>query len=171
MRRHDADDPRGKAERIACGDQSADSRPATDRHVDSVQRWNRPEQLERVSADAGHDLRLERADKPHPALAREQCRVLARLVEIAAVLDQLGTERAHRAVLVARIAVRNDNDTPHGVAARGEREALPVIAARCGDDPGGRLTTRGECGDEIQAATYLERTPGCMVLVPDPDPA
>ena len=62
---------------------------------------DRPKELERVSAHAGDELRLERADEPQRLLARASAAGMpARLVEIAAMLDELGAEGAHRFVLV-----------------------------------------------------------------------
>ena len=89
----DADDPRRQPERVARGDQSADPRAAADRHVDRVDIGHGPKQLQRVGADTGDEFRLERADEFQPLALGDAGRVPARLVEIAAEFDQLGTER------------------------------------------------------------------------------
>ena len=57
-------------------------------------------------------------------------------LKVLAMLDQFGAERAHGAVLLDRIAARHINHGRNAVAAGREGEALPVIAARGGNDPG-----------------------------------
>ena len=43
--------------------------------------------------------------------------VLARLLEVAAVLDQLGAEAAHRGVLLGAVAVRHEDRDGHAEGA------------------------------------------------------
>ena len=54
----DADDPRLQAERVADGDQPARAASAADRHEHDVDVRQRLEDLERVRADAGNQVRL-----------------------------------------------------------------------------------------------------------------
>ena len=57
-------------------------------------------------------------------------RLLARRLEVVAVLDELGAERAHRRVLLGRIAARHEDAHREPGARAGEGEALAVVAAR-----------------------------------------
>ena len=95
--------------------------------------------------------------------------MLLRLVEIAAVLDELGAEAAHRRVLLDRIAVRHhDEDGKPGTAA-GERERLAVIAAgRAHDADGVGPRTLEPVGIDEPAA-HLEGAGRRVVLVLDHD--
>ena len=127
---------RGQAERVARGDQAADARAAADRHVDArraaarrgtapAHRWRRRAPVPARTA----------ATKSSPRSAASACRLHARLVEIAAVLDQLGAEGAHRRVLLdasCRAARRSCTASPWRRAGVGED--LPVVAARGADD-------------------------------------
>ena len=63
------------------------------------------------------------------AYVGEPHRLLARGLEVAAELDQLGAERAHCGVLLARIAFRREDRHAKASAPPGESEALAVIAA------------------------------------------
>ena len=126
-------------------------------------------QLQRVGADAGDELRLERPDEAQPFARGQAGRVAARLVEVAPVLDQLGAEGSHRRVLVAGIAVRNDDHAAQAVAARGVREALSMVASRRADDAGGALAALGHRAEQVESAANLEGAGRRVVLVLDPD--
>ena len=93
----------------------------------------------------------------------------ARRLKILAMLDQLGAERAHGAVLLDRIAPRHIDHGRHAVAAGRESEALAVIAARGGNDPG-RIRPLALQPVEIdQPAAHLEGADRRVVLVLDHD--
>ncbi len=104
-------------------------------------------------------------------LRGDRRRALARLVEIAAVLDQLGPERAHRRVLFRRIAIRYDDGAGNAVAARGEGEALSMVAARRADDAGQSRLARRQLCEQIESAADLECAGRRVVLVLHPDVA
>src|SRR5581483_3831440 len=61
---------------------------------------------------------------------------LTRRLEILAMLDQLGAEGAHRAVLLDRIAARHIDHRRHAMTVCGERKTLAVVTARGGNDAG-----------------------------------
>jgi hypothetical protein len=66
--------------------------------------------LERIRADAGNQVRfVRRMHVSPPFRVRERFHVLACLVEIAAVLDNLRAERAHGRHLLRVVANRNDD--------------------------------------------------------------
>ena len=90
-------------------------------------------------------------------------------LKVLAMLDQFGAERAHGAVLLHRIAARHINHGRNAVAAGRERKALPVIAARGGNDPG-RIRPLALQPVEIdQPAAHLEGADRRVVLVLDHD--
>ena len=94
----------------------------------------RPEQLERVGADTAGEVAMERRHHLEAALGRDDAGMLARLLEVAAVLDQLGAEAAHGGVLLAAVAVRHEDHDRHAERPAGVGEALAVVAARRRDD-------------------------------------
>ena len=93
----------------------------------------------------------------------------ARRLKILAMLDQFGAERAHGAVLLDRIAVRHIDHGRNAVAAGREGEALPVIAARGGDDPGRVRPLALQPVEIDQPAAHLEGADRRVVLVLDHD--
>ena len=102
------------------------------------------------------------------ALERELLTVLARLVEVAPVEDELGTETPHRRDL-DRVRLLGDADRRlHAEQARGEGDRLTVVAGRRGHDAALPLA-RGELGDEIDSSPNLEGPDRLVVLVLDED--
>ena len=93
----------------------------------------------------------------------------ARRLKILAMLDQLGAERAHGAVLLDRIAPRHIDHGRNAVAAGRESEALPVIAARGGNDPGRIRPLPLQPVEIDQPAAHLEGADRRVVLVLDHD--
>ena len=85
------------------------------------------------------------------------------------MLDQVGAERPHRAVLLDRIAARHEDRRLHAVTARGECEALAVIAAGRRNQPGRRGPLALEAIDIDQSAAHLEGADRGVVLVLDDD--
>src|SRR3989304_3471908 len=99
---------------------------------------------------------------------REPRGTLARLVEVPAVLDQLGAECPHRGVLLGAVAARHEDHAARPGARAGEREALAVVAARRAApaaNPGPRL----ERVEQPQPAAHLERAGRRVVLVLYPE--
>ena len=90
---------------------------------------------------------------------------LLRPPEVLAMLDQLGAERAHGVVLLDRIAPRHVDHGRNAMAAGREAQALPVVAARGGDDPGriGALALQPVKID--QPAPHLEGADRRVVLL------
>ena len=158
---------RPSASRVPMRPQMPDPQPIGTNTVCEV--GHGAEELERVGGDAGDELGLERADEAQSLGLRERRRVLARLVEVAAVHDEIRAERLHRRVLVARVALRHDDRAAHAMPARGEGEALAVVAARRADDAGERGVARLERRQQVEAAAHLERAGRRVVLVLDPD--
>ena len=166
--RHDADDPGRETERIARTDEPADARSAADRRIDGIEVPDRAKELEGVRCDAGAELGSERTDELEALVARTAGRVNPGLVEIAAVLDQLGAQLAHRRVLFDGVAERHDDHAAQVVAPRREREALAVVAACCADDPLWPRRALGKQADEVEPAAHLERADRGMVFVLHP---
>src|SRR5205085_10791248 len=104
-----------------------------------------------------------------PALGRELDRTGLRLVEVAAVLDQLGPERQDGGVLLDRIAVRHPDRQLHPGARAREGERLAVIAAGRADDARDMRTLAFEAVDVDKAAADLEGAGRRVVLVLDHD--
>ncbi len=94
--------------------------------------------------------------------------VLARRLEVGAMLDHLRTQRAHRGVLLARIALRHHHHAAQPGAARGKRHRLPVIAAGGADHAEAARIARQPL-EVHQPAADLERAHRRVVLVLDPD--
>src|SRR5262245_21079740 len=92
---------------------------------------------------------------------------LARLVEVAAELDQLGAIRAHRRVLLRVVAERHDDRAGNAFALTGERDRLAVIAGGRGDHTAPFVGA--ETRDQVDAAADLERPGRVVVLVFDGD--
>ncbi len=96
--------------------------------------------------------------------------MLARLLKVAAVLDQRGAERSHGGVLLDRVAVRHDDRGGDAVAGGRQRDRLAVVAAGGADhtvEPG---LAPHQFVQVDRAAAQLERADAAMVLVLDPGP-
>ena len=101
-------------------------------------------------------------------LARQLLAVLAGLVVVAAVLDELGTERAHRGEL-DRVRPLGDADARlEAEEARRVGDRLAVVARRGGDQAAAPLLL-AQLRDEVDAAANLEGADRLVVLVLDPD--
>ena len=128
-------------------------------------RPGRPRASPGMRPDAGDQLRLVTGmDVPAAVLGGEPLAVLARLVEVAAVLDDLGAERADRPP--SRGSPPPDADvtrTPKSRAGVGER--LAVVPGRGAISPARRSSA--ELRDEVHAAAHLERAGRQVVLVLD----
>ena len=130
-----ADDFRAAAEAGPHDRAAAGAAAAADRHEDDVGVRLLFEDLERVGADAGDQQRLVGGmDIAQAALVLQLLDALARLVEVAAELDQLGAVGAHRRVLLGIVAERRDDRARHALALHSERDRLAVVAGRRGDD-------------------------------------
>src|SRR5665213_1982249 len=160
-----ADDLRREPEQVAHGDDAADPRPEPDRHVHRVERARR-EQLARVGRHAEHQIAMIRRDDLGVTVRRnERRRVRLRFVEITTVHDQLGAERAHRRVLLARVALRNDDRRAQSGACGCERDALAVVAARRADQPRHVRRAAAQRVDVRQPAAHFEGAERRVVLV------
>jgi hypothetical protein len=166
--RDDADDLGRKPEQVTHGQEARDARSHADRRVHGVELRHGREQLEAVRGHAAGEVGMERWHHLEPALGRNRGGVLASLLEVPAVLDHLGAEPSHRGVLLGAVAVRHEDHDRHPVRAAGVGEALAVVAARGGDDPGDVWTLAHQTLEVDQPATHLERARGRVVLVLDP---
>ncbi len=135
--------------------------------VEDVEIGARRQQLERVGRNAEHEVAMKGGHGDEAAFGGDPHRFLARRLEVVAVLDELGAERAHRRVLLARIAARNIDAHREPGARAGEGEALAVVAARRRDDAFGVRVAPLQRVDEGQPAAHLEGAGRIVVLVLD----
>ena len=164
----DAHDLGVEPEQVAHGDDAADPRTEPDRHVHDVERAG-GEQLARVRRDAGDEIAVIRRHEMRVRVGRDERRgVRFRFVEITAVHDELRAERAHRGVLLRRVAFGHDDRRAQSGPRRGERDALPVVPARRADEPRHVRRALAQRRDVRQPAAHLERAERRMVLVLEP---
>jgi hypothetical protein len=125
------------------------------------------EDFERLRCDAGDQQRLiAGVDVAVAVLVGELLAMLARIVVVAAVKDELGAEAAHRGHL-HRVRVLGYADRRlHAEETGGEGERLAVVSGRGGDDAAPALI-RGELRDQVDAAPHLEGADRLVVLVLD----
>ena len=103
-------------------------------------RSRRDRELARRSRRRACRRRRSRGDRSSSARGRARARATSRLrdlgglVVVAAGLDELGTEAAHRGVLLGVVAVRHADHDRHAELRAGPREARAVVAARRRDD-------------------------------------
>src|SRR6202034_1863843 len=114
-----------------------DTRSLPDRHIEHVEVWRLAQEFERVGGNPHDQIGMERRHELKPVAPGVTFRLLARRLKVLAVLDQIGAERPHRAVLLDRIAMRHVDRHRQAVAARRKSQTLAVIA------PGGRYQTCG----------------------------
>src|SRR5581483_8094857 len=100
------------------------------------------------------------------AFGRELLAVLARLVEVAAVDDDLGAEVAHRLHLDRVRFLGHADRGGDAEQLRGVSDRLPVVTGRGARDSRAPLG-RGELREEVDAAADLERARRLVVLVLD----
>ena len=168
--RHDADDARREAERVARADQSADAGAAADRHVDGVEVGDGAEELERVGGDAGDELALERSDEfAGPPLAREPAAYTRASSKSRPCSISSAPSARIAAFFSTELPKGHDDHAAQAVAPGGEREALAVVAARCADHARRARRARRELRDEVEPAAHLERAGRRVVLVLHPD--
>src|SRR4051812_25136992 len=106
-------------------------------------------------------------DVPQAALVLHRLGALARLVEVAAALDDVGAGRAGGLVLLWGVADRHDNRARDALPLTRQRNRLAVIAGARRDDAAalaGRQTA-----NQIEPAADLEGAGGVVVLVFDED--
>ncbi len=164
----DADHLDAGAHRLGGDARARRSAPAADGDDDHVDRRLVLEQLERRGRDASDQVRLvARVDVAVAVLGSELRAVLARLVEVASVRDDLRAERLHRRELHRIHALGHADDRAHAEQPRGVRDRLAVIAGRGRDHPSAALVA-GELSHEVDAATHLERPDRQVVLVLHP---
>mmetsp|Transcript_28313 Transcript_28313/g.52734 ORF Transcript_28313/g.52734 Transcript_28313/m.52734 type:complete len:210 (-) Transcript_28313:3221-3850(-) len=128
--RHNADDAGVEAHGIAGHDRPANPRPATDRHINSVQIRLRAEQLMGIGGDTAHQFRVIGRHKEQALRFGHSDRFKPGGIEIVAMLDQLGTKGPHGGILFHRIATRHKDFGGQPGPGCGPGLALPVIAAR-----------------------------------------
>src|ERR1700732_1090230 len=96
-------------------------------------------------------------------------RLLACGLEILAMLDEVGAKCLHGAVLLDRIAARYVDRDRQARTARGVGKALPVIAARGGNNAGRSRPLALQAVDKDEPAAHLEGADRRVVLVLDDD--
>src|SRR5262245_1184472 len=90
-------------------------------------------------------------------------------LEVVAMLDELRAERLHRRVLLAAVAMWNNDDGLQAVALRGKGDTLAVVTARGGDDPSNVWVAALQPVGVDETAAHLERAERRVVLVLHPD--
>ena len=163
-----SDDLGAEPEQIPNRDEPTDPRAQADRNIDRVELTRCAEQLVGVRGDTTTQLAIERGHSFEATLLGDHHRMLECGLEVDAVFDQLGTEAAHRRVLVGAVAVRHDDGDRHTCSPTGERKALAMIAAGCGDDTANGRPLACQSIDVDQSTADLERTRRCAVLVLEP---
>jgi hypothetical protein len=79
---------------------------------------------------------MKRRRKRELLVLRQSRGVRARFIEIAAMLNKIGAKGAHGGVFLPCVAVWHNDRDRHAITLRREGDALPVIAARCGNQAG-----------------------------------
>ena len=134
MAADDTDDAHRMAQRPLGRDRGADARAQADRHIDHVQRRHGAEELPPAGGNAAHQVGAEARHHQCALLLRQRRGMFAAGLEVVAVFDQLGAQRAHRGVLLDRVAMRHHDRAAHAVGACRPGHALPVVAAGGADD-------------------------------------
>jgi len=140
----------------------------TDRGIHSIQVRNSAEQFERVARHAGNQRAVEGAHQVQFLSLRQFGRMLGGFLKISAVFDQFRSQRAHRGVLLATVAERNHDDRAQSHAARRERHTLAVISTSRCNHPGDVGFATVERIHVDNAAAYLERPDGRVILMLHP---
>src|SRR5580692_4184457 len=112
---------------------------------------------------------MERRNEVEPAGGGPASGLLARFIEITAVLDHRRPESAHGQVFGGAVPVRNINDGRDFFAPGCKRNRLPMIAARRRDyGPDGRGGIP-QMAKVYERASNLEGSYGSVILVLDPE--
>ena len=116
---------------------------------------------------------MERRHDVEVARLGETVGLVLRFVEVDTMFDQLGAERAHRLVLLDRVAMRDQNDAPEADGGGGARDRLAVIAARRRDHARDLRAGAHQLIHIDDTAAHLEGPDRRMILVLDeyPQPA
>ena len=126
--------------------------------------------LQRVRADAGDEVGLVPGmDVSVALLGGLLLALLACVVEVAAVENDLRAERAHRLDLDGIGVLGHEDGGPHAEQVGRVRDGLAVIARRGRGDAALALGA-AELTDQVHAAAHLERPDREVVLVLDPQP-
>src|SRR4051812_32343789 len=94
-------------------------------------------------------------------------RLFASGLKVLTMLDEFGAQRLHGAILLDRIAARHQDRHGHAVTARGEGQALAMIAARRRDQSRGAGALAPHPVDIDQSAAHLEGCGRRVVLMLD----
>ena len=158
--RLDADDARGRRQRL---DRRGDAgrQPTTgDRHHDAGHAGQVLDDLEPARALAGDDGRVVvRLDHDQPALLDEAQREHVALLRVHAGELDLGAVALDALDLDARRVARHADHRVRAEQPRGTRHRLGVVARRVGDDAAGALGI-GQRGDLVVRAAHLEGADG-----------
>src|SRR5262245_20924218 len=119
----------------------------------------------RVSCNANYEVSVEGRCIFESALGRNPYGSFLCLVEVSAMLDELGADCAHRRVFLSRVAVRHYDRHSNAGVCSGESQRLAVVTARGGHDPSHLRPRALESVKIDNAATQLEGTYRRVVLV------
>jgi hypothetical protein len=108
---------------------------------------------------------MEGRDELEAALLGQLRRKLLRVIEIAAVLDQFGTEGPHRGILLDRVAARHHDRGMHPEVTRRERETLAVVPPGRAEDAADVRTLSCKAVEIDETASHLEGADRRVVLV------
>jgi hypothetical protein len=133
---------RAVAQRTLGGNGRARARALADGHVDHVELRHGAQEFPPVGGHAAQQVGVEAGHHVRAALLGQVHGVLARFLEVVAMLDERDAQGAHGGVLLQRVAVRHDDGAGHAMAARGPAHALAVVAARGADDFAGQRAAR-----------------------------
>ena len=115
-----------------------------------------------------HQQIVERVDERETRFGDERVAIRLRVGIAVAVQFDLGAHAAHRVHLDLRRGLRHDDGGVQSELARGERDALRVIAG-AGGDHAARALIRVEVRDAVVGAAQLEAEDGLQILALEMD--
>ena len=136
VRRNDTNEPGGDAAMRTGGRGAGKAGTQADRHEQHIRRSGRQrlEEFDPAGCHAAHQFTMKRWHAMQPVAFGQEGGMLARGLELVAVLDERHAQRAHGRVLLERIPVRHHDGRGDAVAPRSEADRLAVVAARGADD-------------------------------------
>ena len=160
-----ADDARLRSQAFANDGATCGAASPTNWHEDEVDALDCVEYFGRIGRDSCNELRLVGVVDVPPTFARgEVLDPLARLVEVATLLEDLGTEGAYSRHLVRVRPNGHDDATADAVELTGKRQRLAVVPG-AGRNDAALAFTIVELAHQIQAASNLEGACRIVVLV------
>ena len=168
---HHADNLGLQPQQVAGLDQPADARTHADGHVHGVQVGHGLQQLQRIGGNPANQVRVKGRHQVQMMLGGQGSGMAACFVEVFAVLDHCGAQCAHGGVLFSGIAFGHHNANLQPMGARGQSQALAMIATGGGDQAAG-VGLSGQQTLHVQhAAAHFKGAGRGMVFMLDPDRA